>query len=286
MQVREFGEYFGKILFQTAARCIPGAMPLLVLKNLSVTFVEAGTGNLKPTIFDVSLEIDPGEVLALVGESGSGKSLTTLAIGGLLPANAHVGGKITFARIPLLSLGEKKMRKMRGKRIAYIFQEPMACLNPLRTIGFQICECIRIHNYRLTRKEARRIAIHTLERLRFPNPESILRARAHQLSGGMQQRVGIAMAICNHPRLLIADEPTTALDGASERVVLDLLRELQRADGFALLLITHNLHIVREMAQRVAIMRGGRVMEFGKTFDIFANPEHEYTRELLGAFSF
>ncbi|MDR0727349.1 MAG: ABC transporter ATP-binding protein [Puniceicoccales bacterium] len=261
-------------------------MPLLVVQNLFVTFIETGTGNLNPTIFDVSLEINRGEVLALVGGSGSGKSLTTLAIGKLLPQNARVGGKIAFADVSLLELREREMRKIRGKRISYIFQEPMACLNPLRTIGFQICECIRIHNPRLTRREIRRIAVSTLDRLHFQNPEDILRSRAHQLSGGMQQRAGIAMAICNHPQLLIADEPTTALDGASERIVLDLLRELQRTDGFALLLITHNLNIAREMAHRVAVMHRGRVVEFGKTFDIFANPKHEHTRELLGAFSF
>ncbi|MDR2677380.1 MAG: ABC transporter ATP-binding protein [Puniceicoccales bacterium] len=265
---------------------IPDAMPLLVLQNLSITFVETGTGDLKPMVFDVSLEIDPGEVLALVGESGSGKSLTTLAIGGLLPRNARVDGKIAFARMPLLALDEKKMQKVRGKHIAYIFQEPMACLNPLRTIGFQICESIRIHNPSLTRKEIRETAINILGRLYFQDPEEILRSRPHQLSGGMQQRAGIAMAICNHPQLLIADEPTTALDMASERIVLDLLRELQRTEGFAFLLVTHNLNIVREMAQRVAIMHEGRVVEFGKTFDIFSNPKHEYTRELLGTFSF
>ncbi|MDR2340823.1 MAG: ABC transporter ATP-binding protein [Puniceicoccales bacterium] len=261
-------------------------MPLLELQNLSITFVETKTGSLKPTIFDVSLEIACGEILALVGESGSGKSLTTLAIGGLLPQNARVGGKITFAGVPLLNLGEKEMQKIRGKCIAYIFQEPMACLNPMRTIGFQICECIRIHNSRLPRRKVRQAAVRTLERLHFKNPEEILRARAHQLSGGMQQRVGIAMAICNHPQLLIADEPTTALDSISERIVLDLLLELQRTDGFAMLLIAHNLRIVREMAQRVAIMRRGCVVEFGKTFDIFTNPNREYTKELLGTFSF
>jgi ABC-type glutathione transport system ATPase component len=261
-------------------------MPLLAIQNLFITFAENDRGNLQPTIFDVSLEINRGEIFAIVGESGSGKSLTTLAIGRLLPPHARIAGKITFADVSLLDLTEKNMRKMRGKRIAYIFQEPMACLNPLRSIGFQICECIRIHNPSLSRTEVGRIAINTLERLHFQNPCDVLRAHAHQLSGGMQQRIGIAMAICNHPQLLIADEPTTAMDGTSERIVLDLLLELQRMDGFALLLVTHNLNIVREIAHRMAVMHHGRLLEFGKPSDIFANPQHEYTRKLSEAFSF
>jgi ABC-type microcin C transport system duplicated ATPase subunit YejF len=153
------------------------AMPLLTLQNLFITFIEARTGDLKPTIFDVSMEINRGEVLALVGESGSGKSLTALAIGKLLPQNVRMGGQIIFAGMPLLELGEKETRKIRGKRIAYIFQEPMACLNPLRTIGFQICKGIRIHNPRLNRRQVRQIAVNTLERLHFQDPENVLRCR-------------------------------------------------------------------------------------------------------------
>jgi ABC-type dipeptide/oligopeptide/nickel transport system ATPase component len=262
-------------------------MYLLSVENLSVSFTEKCSvgkkASRKHVLQQINLQIFPGEVFILAGESGSGKSLTALAIGKLLPTSAHVCGNILFNGIDLNRLTEKELRKIRGLEISYIFQEPMSTLNPLRRIGFQLIECI-CRCQKFSKNEAYAIAIKNLQRLHFSHPEELLHCYPFQLSGGMQQRVGIAMAICTHPKLLIADEPTTALDNHSQNVVLNLLQELQKIDGFSLLLITHNLHIAKNIAHRIAIIDNGKIVETNITKEIFQNPHHQQTRRLLNAF--
>jgi microcin C transport system ATP-binding protein len=262
-----------------------GTPPLLEVRNLSVTF--AGRGRAPPVeaVRGVSFSIDRGETLALVGESGSGKSVTALSLLQLLPyplARHGPGSSIRFAGAELVGAAPEALRRVRGDRIAIVFQEPMTSLNPLHTLERQVAEILLVHR----RMSVRAARVRTLELLRLvglPDAENRLDAYPHQLSGGQRQRVMIAMAIANEPDMLIADEPTTALDVTIQAHILQLLKDLRDRFGMALLLITHNLTIVRRMAERVAVMTGGEIVETGPTEAIFDRPHHPYTRRLLAA---
>ena len=235
---------------------------------------------------DLSFTIAHGEVLGLVGESGSGKSITSLAIMRLLPPQARVSGDILFAEggAPrnLADLPDDSMRELRGSRIAMIFQEPMTALNPVMRVGDQIAEAVLAHNA-ISKREARERAIAAMNDVAIPDPARRSRDYPHQLSGGMRQRIMIAMAIVNRPRLLIADEPTTALDVTIQAQILDLLDELRAKFGLAMLFISHDLAVVSGVADRVAVMYAGNLLELGTKRDIFQAPAHPYTRGLLHA---
>ncbi|HWJ86626.1 MAG TPA: dipeptide ABC transporter ATP-binding protein [Pelagibacterium sp.] len=251
-------------------------MSLLALDRLGLVIGDI------PILSDITLQIAAGEILGLVGESGSGKSLTALSITGLLPAGARRSGGVAFAGRDLVAASEREMNAVRGDEIGMIFQEPMTALNPLMTIGDQVAETVRVHR-KLGRQEARALARTTLERVGLP-PEHIAPTRyPHELSGGQRQRVGIAMAIALRPKLLIADEPTTALDVTIQAQILDLLQNLVREDGMALMLITHDLAVVAQMADTVAVMRDGRIVESGPVARVIGAPSHAYTRQLLAA---
>ncbi|MFZ0998462.1 MAG: ABC transporter ATP-binding protein [Candidatus Sulfotelmatobacter sp.] len=235
---------------------------------------------------DVSFSISPGEGLGLVGESGSGKSITSLAIMRLLPPQARVSGEILFAQNGaarnLSVLPDDSMRQLRGSRIAMIFQEPMTALNPVMRVGDQIAEAVRAHGTR-SKKEAAQLAVQAMIDVAIPEPDRRARDYPHQLSGGMRQRVMIAMAIVNRPQLLIADEPTTALDVTIQAQILELLAELRRKFGLAMLFISHDLAVVSQVADRVAVMYAGSVVELGTKQEIFRAPAHPYTCGLLQA---
>ena len=256
-------------------------MPLLDIKNLSVEFTtRAGTFR---AVDGIDLTVDEGEVVGIVGESGSGKSVTSLAVMGLLGSNGRVvADRMMFAGKDLLTMPAAQRRKMTGKDVAMVFQEPMSSLNPCFTVGFQIMETLRVHEG-LSGKALRNRAIALLEQVGIPAPESRLSAFPHQLSGGMSQRVMIAIAIACNPRLLVADEPTTALDVTIQKQILDLLVELQRERGMALILITHDMGVVAETAQRVVVMYAGQVAETRPVHSLFERPRHPYTGALLDA---
>jgi len=257
-------------------------MSLLEVRDLAVRF--AVEGRALDAVVGASFDLDRGETLAMVGESGSGKSVTALAILQLLPypAASHPAGAIRFDGQELMGVGESVLRRVRGNRIGMVFQEPMTSLNPLHTVERQIGEALILHRG-LSRGEARVRILELLRLVRLDDAERRLGAYPHQLSGGQRQRVMIAMALANEPDLLIADEPTTALDVTIQAQILKLLRELQRRLGMALLLITHDLTIVRKVADRVLVMQGGRIVEQGVVAEVFARPQHAYTRLLLGA---
>ena len=255
---------------------------LLSADNLSVSF---GSGEREvAAVRNISFAIGRGETLALVGESGSGKSVSALSILQLLPypLARHPSGSIRFAGEELIGCPEPVLRGVRGNRIAMIFQEPMTSLNPLHTIEKQIGEILKVHKG-LDRGDARAQIVGLLKQVGLPEAESRLQAYPHQLSGGQRQRVMIAMALANDPELLIADEPTTALDVTIQAQILKLLAELQRDRGMSILLITHDIGIVRKVADRVAVMTAGQIVETGPTAEIFDNPQHSYTRHLLAA---
>ncbi len=255
---------------------------LLDVRDLSVSF---GSGQEELLAVDrASFRIGKGETVALVGESGSGKTVSALSILRLLPypAARHPSGEIWFEGRDMLKLPEPQMQRIRGDRISIIFQEPMTSLNPLHTIEKQVGEVLKLHRHMDDKSAARRV-LELLHRVGIKEPEKRLGAFPHQLSGGQRQRVMIAMALANEPDLLIADEPTTALDVTIQAQILELLRELQREMGMAMLLITHDLGIVRKMAERVYIMQGGKIVEDGQTEEIFTAPKHAYTRHLLAA---
>jgi dipeptide transport system ATP-binding protein len=256
-------------------------MPLLDIENLSVDFPTIG--GVMHAVDGVTIKIEEGEVLGIVGESGSGKSVTMLALMGLVAYPGEIrADRLAFAGKDLLSLSAGDRRRLTGKDLAMIFQEPTTSLNPCFTIGFQLQETLRLHEG-LDRASRRRRAIELLEQVGIPAPESRLRAFPHQLSGGMNQRVMIAMAIACNPRLLIADEPTTALDVTIQAQILDLLLTLQRERGMALILITHNMGVVAETAQRVSVMYAGQIVEERSAAALFAAPQHPYTAALLAA---
>ena len=256
--------------------------PVLAVEGLSVA--ARGEGGLTPLVEHLSFTLARGEVLAIAGESGSGKSITSLAIMGLLPVPAVrvTQGRIRLGAHDLTTLPEREMRAIRGNRIAMIFQEPMTSLNPVMTVGAQLAEALSAHAA-LTRREARIRAVAALKSVRISEPERRLSQYPHELSGGMRQRVMIAMALALKPDVLIADEPTTALDVTVQREVLDLLRDLRRETGTAIILITHDMGVVAEMADRVIVMKSGRMVEEGPVRRLFAAPEQAYTRDLLAA---
>ena len=234
-------------------------------------------------VSDLSFSLALGEVFGLVGESGSGKSVTALAILRLLDQAARVTGSIRFDGVELLTLTAEAMRRRRGRDIAMIFQEPMTSLNPVMTIGEQIAEAIRAHQAGLSRSTVRRTVIEALESVAIPDAERRYGDYPHQFSGGQRQRILIAMAIANRPRLLIADEPTTALDVTVQAQILELLADLRRRFGLAVLFISHDLAVVSQVADRVMVMRQGLALESGSTQQIFHQPLHAYTKSLLGA---
>ena len=257
-------------------------MPLLEIEDLHVEFPSQAGGVLR-AVEGVSLVLDEGDVLGIVGESGSGKSVTMLAVMGLVAAPGRVRAKkLTFAGRNLLHASDRDRRKIVGKDVAMIFQEPTTSLNPCFTIGFQLTETLRLH-LGLDGKAARTRAVQLLEQVGIPAAGTRLDEFPHQMSGGMNQRVMIAMAIACNPRLLIADEPTTALDVTIQAQILDLLRDLQRERGMALVLVTHNMGVVSDMARRVAVMYAGQVMEERLADELFAMPQHPYTAALLAA---
>ena len=255
-------------------------MPLLAVRNLRTEF--SGDDGTFAAVEDVSFDLEAGEVIGIVGESGSGKSVTALSILGLIPdpPGRITRGSITFDGQELLGLAERRMRRIRGADIAMIFQEPMTSLNPVITIGDQIVETIRFHE-RLGRKAARDRAVEMLDRVGIALPAQRLDEYPHQLSGGMRQRAMIAIALSCNPRLLLADEPTTALDVTIQAQILDLLRELQEELGMAVVLITHDLGVVAQHVDRVMVMYAGRVVEEASVLDAFARPSHPYTQGLL-----
>ena len=256
-------------------------MALLEIEDLHVEFPSQGA--VMHAVEGVSLALDEGEVLGIVGESGSGKSVMMLAVMGLTAYPGRVRAqRLHFAGHDLQRLSDRERRRLIGKDVAMIFQDPTTSLNPCFTVGFQLCETLRLH-LGMDRKAARCRAIELLEQVGIPAASSRLGDYPHQLSGGMNQRVMIAMAIACNPRLLIADEPTTALDVTIQAQILDLLRGLQRERGMALILVTHNMGVVAEMARRVIVMYAGEVVEERRADALFAAPEHPYTAALLAA---
>ena len=255
--------------------------PLLSVQRLTTVFDTAG-GPLA-AVDDVSFDIRPGETLGLVGESGSGKSVTALSLMRLVQSPGRIaGGRIVFKGRDLLTLDERRMREVRGADISLIFQEPMTALNPVFTIGDQVAETLLVHG-RASRRDARKQAIDLLAAVRIPDAQSRMRDYPHQLSGGLRQRVLIAMALACRPALVVADEPTTALDVTIQAQILDLLRDLKTSFHLSLLLITHDLGVVAETADRVAVMYAGRIVETGPVRAIFRTPQHPYTRGLLAS---
>ncbi len=258
----------------------PGSR-LLSVEHLTTGFDVRG--RFLPAVIDVSFGLSAGETLCLVGESGSGKSVTALSIMRLVQPPGRIdSGRIIFKERDLRALSERDMQSVRGAEIGLIFQEPMTALNPVFTIGSQIEETLRVHG-RATRRTARQKAIELLDAVSVPEPQLRVRDYPHQLSGGLRQRALIAMSLACDPALVIADEPTTALDVTIQAQILDLLRSLQQRLGLALLLITHDLGVVAEMADRVAVMYAGRIVEEAPVNDLFANPKHPYTRGLMAS---
>ncbi len=256
-------------------------MALLEVENLQTHFRTSRGVN--RAVNGVSFHVEAGETLAIVGESGCGKSVTSMSIMRLLPQGmAKSAGRITFDGRDLLGLTEREMEQVRGNEIGMIFQEPMTSLNPVLTVGFQIQETIALHQ-RVSRAEQKRRALEMLDLVGIPDPTRRLQEYPHQLSGGMRQRIMIALALACRPKLLIADEPTTALDVTIQAQILDLLRQIQREQGTAIILITHDLGVVAESTDRVAVMYAGRKIEEAKTSTLLANPQHPYTQGLLSA---
>lgn len=251
---------------------------VLRIEGLTVGF---GAKGHRSALTDVSLRVRAGEVVALVGESGCGKSLTALSIMGLLPPEAHVlGGSISLCGNEILGMPERQLRHQRGRLMGMIFQDAMVALNPLQPVGRQIDETLRIHT-RLSRAERRRKVVSLLDSIGVPDPANRLRHLPHEFSGGLRQRIMIAMALIAEPRLVIADEPTTALDVTIQAQILEVLKEVTAALGTAVLFITHDMGVVAEIADRVVVMYGGRVVESSPVVELFSRPAHPYTDKLL-----
>ena len=252
---------------------------MLEVRSLSIAFKTSA--GLKPAVHGIDFAIKPGEILGLVGESGSGKTITSLGVMGLLPPNAVVtSGEVLVDGVDMLKLSPSELRKLRGRHVSMIFQDPMASLDPIFTCGDQIVEAILLHE-NIGKAAARKKALELLEKVRIPDPARAMRSYPHELSGGQCQRIMIAMAVACKPRIIIADEPTTALDVTVQKQVLDLLRGLNAEVGAAILLITHDLGVVYEVADRVIVMYAGRKMEEETTHDLFANPRSDYAKALI-----
>lgn len=250
---------------------------LLEVDQLSIYFRD------QAVVRDLTFSVGQGEVLGLVGESGSGKSLTSLSILRLLDSAARMEGAIRFEGQDLLTLKPEQMRRYRGRKIAMIFQEPMTALNPVMPVGRQIAEAIEAHQPELSRKQVRDAVVEAMTAVAIAEPEQRQRDYPHQFSGGQRQRLLIAMALVNHPSLLIADEPTTALDVTVQAQILLLLKDLQQRNGLGMLFISHDLAVVAQIADRVAVMRRGMLLETGTRDQVFLHPRHAYTKSLLGA---
>ncbi|WP_094770475.1 ABC transporter ATP-binding protein [Microbacterium gorillae] len=257
------------------------SQPLLSVRDLTVSFRTSGG----PTsvVRDLNFDVPRGGALGIVGESGSGKSMTSLAIMGLLPKGGSATGVVEFDGTDLMGLSDAHMRSYRGDRIAMIFQDPLSSLNPYYTVGTQIAEAYLSHRTGVSQKAARRVAIEAMERVHIRDAATRVDYYPHQFSGGMRQRIMIAMALSMDPDLIIADEPTTALDVTVQAQILDLLSEIRRETGAGLILITHDLAVVSEVADSVVVMRSGDVVESGTTEQIFTDPQAEYTERLLDA---
>ena len=253
--------------------------PLLEAENLTVRF----GGVAQPAVNSISFVVNEGEVLGLVGESGSGKSVTSLAILRLLAPGAAIAGSIRWHGLDLLKQSEREMRAHRGRDISMIFQEPMTALNPSMAIGEQIAETVRVHYPAIPRQEVRERVLESLVQVALPDPERRMRDYPHQFSGGQRQRILIAMAVVNKPRLLIADEPTTALDVTVQAQILRLLCDLRQQHGLSMLFISHDLAVTAQTADRVAVMHRGRIVETNAAAELFRHPQHDYTRALLAA---
>ncbi len=255
-------------------------MSLLLVRDLTISF--QSTHEYLKVVSGVNFEIKEAEVFGLVGESGCGKSLTALSIMGILPHNASAEGQIIFRGKNLLALDNESMRKLRGKELSMIFQEPMTSLNPVLTIGYQVAEVLTTH-LGLSKRDAKEKTIDLLKAVKIPSPEIRIKEYPHQMSGGMRQRVMIAMAIACNPSLLIADEPTTALDVTIQSQILDLLKDLRVQRKMAMLLITHDIGVISENADVAAIMYAGRIMEFSRVSILLQRPRHPYTMGLLNS---
>ncbi len=261
-------------------------MSLLEVKGLTIEFVSDGVW--QPTVTDVSFDLEPGELLALVGESGCGKSVSCMSLARLLPeppARIRAGQVLLKCRngktVDVFALSSSELRQIRGAEIAYIFQEPSMSLNPVFRVGNQIAEAVRLHRKEIA--DPWEEAVRLLEQVGIPEPENRVWLYPHEMSGGMQQRVMIAMALASNPSILVADEPTTALDVTIQAQILDLLSELRRERNMAVILVTHNLGIVAELADKVAVMYAGRIVEKAKVADLMEHPAHPYTRALISA---
>ena len=258
------------------------AEPLLLeVKDLNIEFHD----HLIPetVVYDFDLELKAGEIVGLVGESGSGKSMSALAIAGLLSRrDMHKRGQILFDGLDLLTCERSKLRKIQGNEISMIFQEPMTSLNPVKRIGWQIEESLRIHT-ELNKEERYQKAIEMMKEVELPDPERLYRQYPHELSGGMRQRVMIAAAMICNPRILIADEPTTALDVTIQAQIVELLKRMNREKQTSILFISHDLSLVKQLCERVLVMKGGYIVEIGPTQEVFAHPEEEYTQRLIAA---
>ncbi|MFI7658199.1 ABC transporter ATP-binding protein [Micromonospora parva] len=254
--------------------------PVLEIRDLSVSFpTETGTVS---AVDGVSLDLAPGEIVGMVGESGCGKSVTAMSIAGLLPGSARVTGSVRLDGTQLIGAREAALRRVRGREIAYIFQEPMTSLNPVLTVGRQIGEVLQVHE-RMSRRAARARAVELLTLVGIPSAALRVDTYPHQLSGGMRQRVMIAMAVACGPKVLVADEPTTALDVTVQAGILQVLRDLRDQLGTSVLIITHDLGVIADIADRVVVMYAGRVAERAPVNDLFAHPRHRYTAGLLSA---
>jgi peptide/nickel transport system ATP-binding protein len=251
--------------------------PLLEVRNLSISFVQ------HRAVRDISFQIHQGETLGLVGESGSGKSATSLALLRLLPPNAQATGSIKFLGEELLSLPEESMRRHRGLNVGMIFQEPMTALNPVMPIGAQIAEAVQAHHPGLSSRLIQEKVLEAMREVDLPDPEHRVRDYPHQFSGGQRQRILIAMAIIHRPKLLIADEPTTALDVTVQAQILGLLKGLRRTHNLSMLFISHDLAVVSQIADRVAVMQHGEIVEEAPAKLLFREPKHPYTRKLLAS---